>query len=431
MTKELAEKPKGYEAFIGEVKERIRSAQVRAALAVNRELVLLYWSIGRDILTRQAEQGWGARIIEQLAADLTQAFPGVTGFSVRNLRYMRSLADAYPDPESVQQVVAQLPWGHNLRVLDQVKDAGQREWYLRQTVQNGWSRNVLIHQIDSDLHGRQGAALTNFSRTLPAPQSELAQQLIKDPYNFDFLTLGPEMSERDLELGLLEQLKNFFLELGKGFAFVGSQYHLEVGGQDFYIDLLFYHLYLRCYVVIDLKIEEFKPEFAGKMNFYLSAIDDQVKHAQDGPSIGLVLCKEKNDLIAEYALRDANKPMGVAHYLLSASKALPEHLKQALPTAEEISQEFPLLTLVQARIDIERRLAEIAKKRGLPWERISAGQLITELKRAGERDIETQDIHRALRIMNLAVHGARVTLEEAKEALAIADEFLVSLETEY
>jgi predicted nuclease of restriction endonuclease-like (RecB) superfamily len=209
-----------------------------------------------------------------MADDLSEAFPGVTGFRLRNLRYMRALADALPDPEFVQQVVAQLPWGHNVRFLDLVRDPGPRQWYMRQAVQNGWSRNVLVHQTEGNLIARQGAALTNFSRTLPAPQSELARQQIKDPYNFDFLSLGPEMSERDLERGLLEQLRNFFLELGKGFAFVGSQYPLDVGGQDYFIDLLFYHLHLRCFVVIDLKIEDFKPEFAGKMNFYLSAVDD-------------------------------------------------------------------------------------------------------------------------------------------------------------
>jgi predicted nuclease of restriction endonuclease-like (RecB) superfamily len=427
MVKNREQMPEGYEAFIGEVKERIRSAQVRAALAVNRELILLYWSIGRDILNRQAEQGWGARVIEQMAVDLSQAFPAVTGFRVRNLRYMRSLAEAYPDPEFVQQVVAQLPWGHNVRVLDLIKDVGQREWYLRQAVQNGWSRNVLVHQIESNLHGRQGAALTNFSRTLPAPQSELAQQLVKDPYNFDFLTLGPEMSERDLELGLLEQLRNFFLELGKGFAFVGSQYPLEVGGQDFFLDLLFYHLHLRCFVVIDLKIEDFKPEFAGKMNFYLSAIDDHLKHTQDNPSIGLVLCKGKNNMIVEYALRDTNKPMGVAHYLLSSGEALPEHLQEQLPTADELSQEFPLIALVKARIDIERALTHIAQERGLPSIPPAASRLARELEAAGKLPIIATELIRALEIMNFSIHGRSVDPEDASDALEIAARFIAAV----
>lgn len=281
----------GYEEFLADLKQRIRNAQVRAALSVNRELVLLYWGIGKDILERQDRQGWGAKIIDRLAQDLSRDFPGVTGVSARNLKYMRAFAEAWPDREFVQQVVAQLPWGHQLRVLDMVKSPPEREWYIRQAIQNGWSRNVLVHQIEGGLYQRQGRALTNFDRTLPAPQSELAQQLLKDPYHFDFLSLGPEMLERDLERGLIEHLRDLILELGKGFAFVGRQYHLEVGGRDYYLDLLFYHLRLRCYVVIDLKIEDFKPEFAGKMNFYLSAVDDSLCHPDDRASIGIILCK--------------------------------------------------------------------------------------------------------------------------------------------
>jgi predicted nuclease of restriction endonuclease-like (RecB) superfamily len=266
-------------------------------------------------LARQQSEGWGAKVIDRLAQDLLQAFPGMTGFGARNLKYMRAFAEAYPDEQFVQQVVAQLPWGHNVRILEMVKAPEEREWYIRHAVESGWTRNVLVHQIESDLHQRKGHAVTNFQRTLPAPQSELAQELLKDPYNFDFLTLGPEMLERDLERGLIEHLRDFILELGKGFAFVGNQYHLEIGGQDYFIDLLFYHLHLRCYVVIDLKIEEFRPEFAGKMNFYLSAIDDR-RHANDAPSIALILCKEKNRIVVEYALRDIGKPMGVAQYRL-------------------------------------------------------------------------------------------------------------------
>src|SRR6516162_1094586 len=225
--------PEGYETFLKDLKERIRTAQVRAALAVNRELVLLYWSIGRDILARQKERGWGAKIIDRLAADLRKAFPEMTGFSPRNLKYMRAFAEAWPDEQIVQQLAAQIPWFHNCVILDRVKSPPEREWYIRQTIQNGWSRNVLVHQIESGLYRRQGKALTNFTRTLPAPQSELAQQIVKDPYNFDFLALGPDLLERDLERGLLDHLRSLILELGKGFAFVGSQYHLDVGGQDF------------------------------------------------------------------------------------------------------------------------------------------------------------------------------------------------------
>jgi predicted nuclease of restriction endonuclease-like (RecB) superfamily len=226
--------PAVYDSFLQELKDRIRSAQVRAALSVNRELVVLYWSIGRDILNRQEDEGWGTKIIDRLSNDLTKAFPDMRGFRARNLKYMRAFAEAYPDKEFVQQVVAQLPWGHQVRILDTLKDAKQREWYIRQAIQNGWSRNVLVHQIEGELFDRQGHALTNFDRTLPAPQSELAQQLIKDPYNFDFLTLGPEVLERDLERSLIQHVRDFILELGKGLAFVGSQYHLEIGGQDYF-----------------------------------------------------------------------------------------------------------------------------------------------------------------------------------------------------
>ncbi len=244
--------PKGYDSFFKELKDRIQHAQLRAALSVNRELVLLYWSIGKDILTRQKEQGWGAKVIDRLAADLRKAFPHMTGFSPRNLKYMRAFAEAWPEEPIVQQLVAQIPWGHIVRILDYVKVPAEREWYIRQAIENGWSRNVLVHQIESGLYRRQGKALTNFAQALPTPQSELAQQIIKDPYNFDFLSLGKEAQERELERGLIEHIRDFLLELGVGFAFVGSQYPLEVGGQEFRIDLLFYHLKLRAYVVIDL-----------------------------------------------------------------------------------------------------------------------------------------------------------------------------------
>ena len=296
----------GYVALVAELKQRIADARLRAALSVNRELVLLYWGIGRDILSRQESEGWGAKVIDRLAVDLGRAFPEMTGLSARNLKYMRAFAEAWPDLEFVQQVVALLPWGHNVRLLDAVKAAPERTWYARQAIENGWSRNVLVHQIESGLFTRQGGALTNFTRTLPAGQSELAQQILKDPYSFDFLSLGPEMLERDLERGLIEHLRALILDLGKGFAFVGSQYHLEVAGQDYYLDLLFYHLRLRCFVVIELKIEDFKPEFAGKMNFYLSAVDDQLRHKDDQPTIGIILCKGRNEVVSN--TRSATPP---------------------------------------------------------------------------------------------------------------------------
>lgn len=326
--------PAGYPALLAQIKRRIGDSRLRAALSVNRELNLLYWSIGRDILARQNQQGWGAKIVDRLAADLTRLFPEMRGFSARNLKYMRAFAQTWPDAEIVQQLVALLPWGHNLRLIDTVKADREREWYARQALQHGWSRNVLVHQIESGLYARQGRALTNFSRTLPAQQSELAQQIVKDPYAFDFLSLGPQAKERDLELGLIDHLRSLIMELGKGFAFVGNQYRLEIGGEDYFIDLLFYHLHLRCFVVFELKMEEFKPEFAGKMNFYLSAIDDTLRHADDRPTIGIVLCKSRNRIVVEYALRDSLKPLGVAEYKLSA--ALPARLRKQLPTAADL-----------------------------------------------------------------------------------------------
>jgi len=328
-----------YAKFFADIKTKIRSAQTRAALSVNSELVLLYWHIGNDILKRQDEQGWGAKVIARLSHDLSHDFPQMKGFSSRNLKYMRGFAVAYPDEAFVQQVAAQIPWFHNCVILDKLKDLVKREWYIRQTIQNGWSRNVLVHQIKSGLLNRQGNAVTNLERTLPTPQSELVSETLKDPYNFDFLTLGKEFSERDLHQSLLTHIRDFLMELGVGFAFVGSEHHLEVGDQDFYIDLLFYHLHLRCYVVIELKVGNFIPEYAGKLNFYLSAVDDLLRQeSHDQPSVGILLCKTRNKIVAEYALRDMNKPMGVSTYQLM--HALPENLKSSLPSIEELEAEL-------------------------------------------------------------------------------------------
>ncbi len=330
---------KTYQDLLTRVKNQIRTAQVRAASAVNRELVLLYWGIGKEILVRQREEGWGAKVIDQLAKDLRHAFPDMQGFSPRNLKYMRALAEAWPDEAIVQEPLAQLTWYHNLTLLEKVKETKERLWYARQAIENGWSRNILVIQIESGLYRRQGKAITNFQATLPPLQSDLAQQLIKDPYNFDFLTLAREAQERDLERELLAHLRQFLVELGVGFAFVGSQVPLEVGGEDFKLDLLFYHLKLRCFVIIDLKMGPFKPEYAGKMNFYLSAVDDLFRHPDDQRSIGLVLCKSKSGIIAEYALRDIGKPLGISefHHLI---EKLPEQLKGTLPTIEEIEAEL-------------------------------------------------------------------------------------------
>ena len=328
----------GYAALLEEIKGRIRAAQVRASLAVNRELVSLYWQIGREILARQEDSGWGARVVERLAGDLRGEFPGMRGLSRTNLLYMRSFAEAYGADPVVQQLVGQIPWGHNTVLLDKLRDRDERLWYAGQVVQHGWSRAVLLHQIDTGLHHRQGQAVTNFEQTLPAAHSAVAAELLKDPYHFQFLGLAPGVEERELERGLLLHLRDFLLELGVGFAFVGSQYHLEVGGQDYYLDLLFYHLRLRCHVVIELKIGAFRPEDAGKMNFYLSAVDDLLRHPDDQPSIGLILCRERNRVIAEYALRGVEQPIGVSEYRLT--ERLPEQLRGSLPSAEELEREL-------------------------------------------------------------------------------------------
>jgi predicted nuclease of restriction endonuclease-like (RecB) superfamily len=331
---------KSYQTLLAELKQRIRSAQVRAALAVNRELVLLYWGIGKEILARQGEEGWGSKVVERLAKDLRIEFPEMKGISRTNLLYMRAFAEAWPEEPIVQQVAGQLPWFHNCTILDKVKLAEERLWYTQAAIQNGWSRNVLVMQIETNLYRRQGKAITNFQTTLPPPQSDLAQQLIKDPYNFDFLTLGQEAKERDLERALLAHVQQFLLELGVGFALVGSQVPIEVGGEEFRIDLLFYHLKLRAYIVVDLKMTPFKPEYAGKMNFYLSAVDDLLRHPDDKPSIGLILCKAKNRFVAEYAVRDIAKPLGVAEFRYL--EQLPEQLKGTLPTIEEIEAELEM-----------------------------------------------------------------------------------------
>ena len=415
----------GYASLLAELKERIRTDRLKAAVAVNEELILLYWSIGRDILDRQTAGGWGARVIDRLAADLRRDFPEMTGLSPRNLKYMRAFAEAFPEREIVQQVVARLPWGHAIKLVESVKSPEQRIWYARQAAEYGWSRNVLAHQIDSDLFARQGKALTNFGRTLPAPQSDLAQELIKDPYSFDFLSLGPEITERELEQGLLEHLRALILELGKGFAFVGSQYHLEIGDQDYYLDLLFYHLRLRCFVVVELKIEEFKPEFAGKMNFYLSAVDDQLRHKSDAPSIGIVLCKGKNEVIVEYALRDSSKPMGVAEYRLSA--ALPESLQAELPTEAEFAREFPLMSLVKLRIEIEQELRGLINDTAFVDGPLSIGAALVELTSRGRAPQNTPQFRAALRILNQAAHGIDVDTGAAAEAADVAARFLADL----
>lgn len=332
--------PNEYRIFFQEIKEKISASQVKAAIAVNRELITLYWEIGSRVHLKQMSEGWGAKTIEKLAKDLKSTFPNMQGFSITNLKYMVQFAKVYQDFSISQQVVGQIPWGHNILLLQRLKTIEERLWYAQKTLENGWSRNVLLHWLESNLHKREGKAITNFQATLPSPQSELAHQTLKDPYCFDFLALKDSHNEQELESGLLDHVQKFLLELGAGFSFVGRQIHLEVGDQDFYIDLLFYHYKLRCFIVVDLKATEFKPEFAGKMNFYLSAVDDKMKQVEDKPTIGLLLCKGKNKVIAEYALRDINKPIGISQYEAKILESLPEEFKGSLPSVEEIEQEL-------------------------------------------------------------------------------------------
>ncbi|MBN8899857.1 MAG: DUF1016 family protein [Rhodospirillales bacterium] len=334
----LSTPPAGYIDWLAELKTRIHAAQQRAALAVNRELVLLYWQIGRDILGRQAEQGWGARVIDRLAVDLHTAFPDMKGFSPRNLKYMRAFAEAWPDESFVQGVLAQLPWYHQLALLDKLPGPETRRWYAAQAIEHNWSRNVLVMQIESRLLERSGAAVTNFPTTLPAPHSDLARESLKDPYRFDFLGLTDEAQEREIEHALVRHVTEFLLELGAGFAFVGRQVLLDVGGEEFFIDLLFYHLKLRCYVVVELKAGKFKPEHLGQLGFYLTAVDRQVRNEHDNPTIGLLLCKSRNKVVAEYALGDKSQPMGIAEYKLAQS--LPAELQTSLPSIEQIEREL-------------------------------------------------------------------------------------------
>ncbi|MEP6621666.1 MAG: PDDEXK nuclease domain-containing protein [bacterium] len=360
--------PADYAPLLAEIKTRVQTARIKAGLAANRELLALYWDIGRLILARQKAAGWGAKVIDRLSEDLQREFPGQQGFSPRNIKYMRAFAKAWPEtvivqppgaqmvgPSSgmgpaplatreqptapiVQPPVAQLPWKHHLALLDKLDTPEDRLWYATKAVEHGWSRNVLALQIESGLHTRQGKAVSNFKHTLPPPQSDLAQSITKDPYLFDFLALRDDTNERTVEAGLVAHVEKFLLEMGAGFALVGRQVHLDVGDQDFYLDLLFYHLKLRCFIVIDLKAREFTPEAAGKMNFYLSAVDDLFRHPGDEPSIGLILCRSKNRVIAEYALRDMTKPIGVSGYVTKLVDSLPKTLKGAVPSIAELEK---------------------------------------------------------------------------------------------
>ncbi|WP_235185544.1 PDDEXK nuclease domain-containing protein [Desulfonatronum thiodismutans] len=372
--KHLSEKsnqlPADYLSLLADIKQRVRYAQTSAMLAVNAELIRLYWEIGALIDARQRKEGWGAGVIPRLARDLHNELPEEKGFSERNIKRMLAFYREYPhlefvprpvaqtaSPPKVPQPVAQvndaggrlaslfpaelilaLPWGHHAELMAKVKKPATRQWYMQAAIENGWSRNILVMQIETSAHARLGRTTSNFARRLPPPDSDLVRQALKDPYIFDFLTLEAGFHERELETGLIAHLEKFLLELGQGFAFVGRQYHLDIGDQDFYIDLLFYHLKLRRYVVIDLKRGDFKPEYAGKMNFYCSVVDDKLRHPDDKPTIGLILCQQPNRVLAEYTLRGIDKPIGVSGFELT--RALPESLRTSLPSIEQIENEL-------------------------------------------------------------------------------------------
>lgn len=331
-----------YGQFLAEIKKQIESSRFRAASSLNQQILSLYWHIGRSITERQESHGWVDSVIDRLSSDLQRVFPEMKGFSVSNLRYMRRFFMSYRQVGKLPAAAGELSWSHNILLLDKVREAAERTWYATQALAYGWSKRVLAHQIESGLFNRQSGASKdhNFDRTLQSPQSDQAKELLKDPYHFDFLGLGPAIRERDLERALVHHVQEFLLELGAGFAFIGSQHLLEVGGTDYRVDLLFFHLKLRSLIALDLKMDAFRPEYAGKMNFYLSALDDLVRHADDGPSIGILLCKEKNRTTVEYSLRDTTKPIGVAAYRISST--LPKELQGKLPTSDDFANHLRL-----------------------------------------------------------------------------------------
>ncbi len=337
--------PKEYAKTLTQIKKRIQESQIKASFAANKELLLLYWFIGRTIVEKQEQEGWGTSVLERLAKDLQNAFPGISGFSRANIFRMQALYRAYEKvsvpPRQLQELpIFNIPWWHNVVLLTKTKDTQQRLWYAQQAIAHGWSSTVLEMHIESGLHTRKGKAITNFKYTLVDPHSDMAQQTLKDPYVFDFLDLDNLALEKQIEQGLIDHIQKFLLELGEGFAFIGKQYHIAVGDSDFYIDLLFYHLNLQCYIVVELKTTKFEPEYAGKLNFYLSAVDTKLRKPTDAPTIGLLLCKTKDNFVAEYALRDINKPMGVAGYTTKITKELPKVLAKNLPTVKEIEAEL-------------------------------------------------------------------------------------------
>ncbi len=330
--------PTNYNEFLKELKLRVSNSRLKAARSVNTELLLLYHYIGTEIVNRMKNDGWGSKVIERLSRDLKIAFPEMKGFSPRNLGYMRKFAEEYQNVTILQEVLAKLTWYHHQTLLDKITDKQTRLFYINKAIDHDWSRNIMLMHIEMALHKREGKAITNFKDKLPAPQSDLAHYTLKDPYIFDFLSIGEKAHEREVENALINHIEKFLLELGAGFAFLGRQYHLSVGDDDFYIDMLFYNLKLRAYFIVELKSGKYKPEYAGKLNFYLSAVDQVLKTEHYNPSIGLILCKSKNDIVAEYSLKDVNKPIGLAAY--SLIDHLPKELQTALPTIEELEAEL-------------------------------------------------------------------------------------------
>jgi len=332
--------PDDYAAFIDDLKSRIRQERLKTILAANNALILMYWDIGAAILKKQKSEGWGAKVVDRMSHDLNEEFPDMKGFSPRNLKYMRKFAESWPDLEIVQRTIAQIPWRSNIALIDKIKDTAERLWYAQKTIENGWSRDVLVFQIESRLHKRVGQTANNFDVALPPIDSDMTNQVFKDPYIFDFLGTADTRREAELEQKLIEHLEKFLLELGQGFAFVGRQVHLEFSDQDFYIDLLFYHLKLRCFVVVELKSGKFEPGHVSQLNMYMNIVDDLMRHPDDKKTIGLLLVKEKNHTLAKYALSGYTNPIGVAEWEKQITESLPEELKPSLPTVEEIEKEF-------------------------------------------------------------------------------------------
>lgn len=342
-----------YKKWLTELKQKVSTIQIKAAVAVNSEMLRFYWELGADIVEKQASSNWGDGFIKQLSIDLMAEFSDVKGFSERNLKYIRQWYLFYSQKPAIgQQPVAQLaeiPWGHNLAIITKCHDPEEAIYYVLSTLLHNWSRSVLIHQIESRLFEREGKAITNFTNSLPAVQSDLAQQTLKDPYIFDFMTLTKDYTEHDLEKSLVDHISHFLLELGTGFAYIGRQIPLQVGRNEFFIDLLFYHTHLHCYVVIELKTVDFEPEHAGKLNFYIKAVDEKMRQEGDSPTIGILLCKSKDKLVAEYALSDIHKPIGISEYHLTQS--LPENLRSSLPSIEDIEAELMEMDLYEKRIE--------------------------------------------------------------------------------